>query len=82
MRVHLKALGCRLNEAELERWADGFQRQGHNVTRNLENADVVVINTCAVTQEAVRKSRQLLHLPVPVYRPLPSAQYHKIFHKR
>jgi len=60
MRVHLKALGCRLNEAELESWADGFQRQGHKVTRNLENADVVVINTCAVTQEAVRKSRQLL----------------------
>ena len=60
MYIHLKALGCRLNEAELESWADGFQRQGHTVTRHLENADIVVINTCAVTQEAVRKSRQLL----------------------
>jgi len=60
MHIHLKALGCRLNEAELESWADGFQRQGHSITRHLENADIVVINTCAVTQEAVRKSRQLL----------------------
>lgn len=60
MQVHLKSLGCRLNEAELEHWARDFQHQGHQITRHHEQADVVVINTCAVTQEAVRKSRQLI----------------------
>ena len=60
MQIHLKALGCRLNEAELESWADKFQRQGHTITRNIVNADLLVINTCAVTQEAVKKSRQLI----------------------
>jgi len=34
--------------------------KGHAITQTPEQADVVVINTCAVTQEAVRKSRQLI----------------------
>jgi len=60
MMIYLKSLGCRLNEAELEDWADDFQASGHVVTSNAEQADLVVINTCAVTQEAVKKSRQLI----------------------
>ena len=60
MRVSLQALGCRLNEAELETWARQFQQLGHQVTPDEQDADLVVVNTCAVTQEAVRKSRKLL----------------------
>ena len=60
MKVALKALGCRLNEAELERWAAGFQADGHQLTTAADDADLVVINTCAVTSEAVKKSRQLI----------------------
>ena len=61
MRIHLKTLGCRLNEAELETWSREFQNQGHQITRHLEEADLVVMNTCAVTAEAVKKSRKLMH---------------------
>jgi len=61
MRVKLQALGCRLNEAELQTWARQLQQQGHQITRESAAADLVVINTCAVTAEAVRKSRKLLH---------------------
>jgi len=60
MRVHLKTLGCRLNEAELETWSRGFQSLGHELTQELNEADLVVVNTCAVTGEAVRKSRKLI----------------------
>jgi threonylcarbamoyladenosine tRNA methylthiotransferase MtaB len=60
MQVHLKTLGCRLNEAELENWAQRFQNAGHSITRQQNNADLIVINSCAVTQGAVRKSRQLI----------------------
>ena len=60
MRVHLKTLGCRLNEAELEAWSRDFQSRGHRITDDLSHADLVVINTCAVTGEAVRKSRKLM----------------------
>ncbi len=60
MRIHLKTLGCRLNEAELESWARDFENRGHQITTRLVDADLVVVNTCAVTGEAVRKSRKLL----------------------
>ncbi len=60
MRVHLKALGCRLNEAELDNWSRDFQARGYRMSDAAETADLVVVNTCAVTEEAVRKSRQLI----------------------
>ncbi len=60
MKVHLATLGCRLNEAELESWARGFRALGHAVTDDLAQADLVVVNSCAVTAEAVRKSRKLV----------------------
>lgn len=60
MQIHLKTLGCRLNEAELETWAQAFQAKGHSITRQLDDAQMVVINSCAVTQDAVKKSKQLI----------------------
>jgi len=58
LRIHLSALGCRLNEAELEQWATAFVKAGDQITDDIKHADVMVMNTCAVTREAVRKSRQ------------------------
>ncbi|MET1254178.1 tRNA (N(6)-L-threonylcarbamoyladenosine(37)-C(2))-methylthiotransferase MtaB [Aliikangiella maris] len=60
MQVYLTSLGCRLNEAELQMWAGEFQREGMLLTQRIENASLMVINTCAVTQEAARKSRQTI----------------------
>lgn len=71
MLIHLKTLGCRLNEAELETWAQTFQNAGHQISRQLNNADVVVINSCAVTADAARKSRQLIRR---VHRDKPDAK--------
>ena len=59
-RVLLKSFGCRLNEAELEDWAQGFRARGFDLAGDAGPADLVVINTCAVTAEAARKSRQWL----------------------
>lgn len=60
MNVHLKTLGCRLNEAELERWSQQFQAAGHGVVTEATEADLTVVNSCAVTGEAARKSRQTI----------------------
>jgi threonylcarbamoyladenosine tRNA methylthiotransferase MtaB len=59
-QVHLQTLGCRLNEAELETWARDFRSQGFGLAQDVQDADLVIINTCAVTQESVRKSRNLI----------------------
>ncbi len=58
MYINFQALGCRLNEAELETWANQFMQLGHQVTTEAAEADVVVFNSCAVTAQADRKSRQ------------------------
>ena len=60
MQIHFKTLGCRLNEAEIESWAGKFQEKGHKLIADPACADLLVINTCAVTQEAVKKSRQII----------------------
>ncbi|MGX5202118.1 tRNA (N(6)-L-threonylcarbamoyladenosine(37)-C(2))-methylthiotransferase MtaB [Aliikangiella sp. IMCC44632] len=60
MQVYLTALGCRLNEAELQMWAEDFRSQGLSITPQIEQSKLMVINTCAVTAEAARKSRQTI----------------------
>ncbi len=58
MRIRLEALGCRLNTSEIESLARRFATAGHQVVGPDEPADVRVLNTCAVTHIAARKSRQ------------------------
>ncbi|MCK5726860.1 MAG: tRNA (N(6)-L-threonylcarbamoyladenosine(37)-C(2))-methylthiotransferase MtaB [Thiotrichaceae bacterium] len=61
MKIYIKALGCRLNEAELEQWSASFMLKGHSMTAEPDEADVIIVNTCAVTSDAERKSRQLFN---------------------
>ncbi len=60
MKVHLKMTGCRLNQSELEQMARQFEQQGHEITTQAADADWVVVNTCAVTQQATASSRKLI----------------------
>lgn len=59
MRVYLETLGCRLNYSEMETLGRQLAATGHEIVSVPEQADVAVLNTCAVTGEAARKSRQL-----------------------
>jgi threonylcarbamoyladenosine tRNA methylthiotransferase MtaB len=60
MKVHLRALGCRLNQSEIETMARQFVAQGHELVDDASEADQVVVNTCAVTMDATRDSRKLI----------------------
>jgi threonylcarbamoyladenosine tRNA methylthiotransferase MtaB len=59
MNVYLETLGCRLNYSEIESLGRQLCEAGHLIVDVPERADVCVLNTCAVTGEAARKSRQL-----------------------
>ncbi len=59
MKVYLAALGCKLNESELETWSRQFAARGFELTEDAEEADLCVVNTCTVTHIAARKSRQI-----------------------
>jgi len=61
VNFNFQALGCRLNEAELESWASQLLKLGHQITSECDDADIVVFNSCAVTREADRKSRQQIN---------------------
>ncbi len=58
MRVHLTHLGCKLNQAEIERLGRDFVAAGHQVVGSLAEADLHVVNSCTVTQGAAKGSRQ------------------------
>lgn len=54
-------LGCKVNTYETERYEEGLIALGHRCVSNKEQADVYIINTCAVTNTAASKSRQMIH---------------------
>ncbi|MBI3912799.1 MAG: tRNA (N(6)-L-threonylcarbamoyladenosine(37)-C(2))-methylthiotransferase MtaB [Chloroflexi bacterium] len=58
MKVYLQALGCKLNESELEAWTRRFAEQGDEIVADARDAELCVLNTCTVTHVAARKSRQ------------------------
>lgn len=51
-------LGCKVNDVESGSLITGLKNLGYEVTNQHEYADLYIINTCAVTAEAERKSRQ------------------------
>lgn len=58
MRVCFTNLGCKLNQAEIERLARDFRAAGCEVVGRLEEADLHVVNSCTVTHVAARSSRK------------------------
>ena len=58
MRVHLTNLGCKLNQAEIERLGRQLEAAGHRVVGSLAEADLHVVNSCTVTHTAARESRK------------------------
>src|SRR5512137_2867060 len=58
MKVYLDSIGCRLNQAEIEKFASQFHALGHLIVASPAEADLAIINTCTVTTEAASDSRQ------------------------
>jgi threonylcarbamoyladenosine tRNA methylthiotransferase MtaB len=58
MRVFLDQIGCRLNYSEMETLARRLQAVGHDIVAAPEHAQVIVFNSCAVTSDAGKASRQ------------------------
>jgi threonylcarbamoyladenosine tRNA methylthiotransferase MtaB len=59
-KVAFKTLGCRLNQAESEQALEALGARGFDLAHAGEQPDVVVINTCTVTQESTASSRRLI----------------------
>jgi threonylcarbamoyladenosine tRNA methylthiotransferase MtaB len=60
VNVHVRMIGCRLNQAEIDAMARQLHQQGHTLVDDPAHADQIIVNTCAVTADANRASRQLV----------------------
>ena len=60
MRYIISTLGCKVNQYETQAMETLLRSHGHVPAAPGELADAVIVNTCAVTAESGRKSRQLI----------------------
>lgn len=58
--VSIVTLGCKVNQVESENMAERLEYFGFQVSMGLVASDIYIINTCAVTNEAERKSRNII----------------------
>lgn len=60
MRIGIYTLGCKVNQAESAAIAAIMTERGHEIVPFSGEAEVYVVNTCAVTGESARKARQVI----------------------
>ncbi|MBQ8074506.1 MAG: tRNA (N(6)-L-threonylcarbamoyladenosine(37)-C(2))-methylthiotransferase MtaB [Oscillospiraceae bacterium] len=60
MKYTISTLGCKVNQYETQAMELILQARGHTPAGLGEQADAVIVNTCAVTAESGRKSRQMI----------------------
>ncbi len=56
-KIAITTLGCKVNQYESAAFQTGFERAGCVMAEGKETADIIVINTCAVTAKAGTQSR-------------------------
>ena len=61
MKYIIYTLGCKVNQYETQAMETLLCEHGHRACAEGETADAVIVNTCAVTAEAGRKSRQAIN---------------------
>jgi len=54
-QVYIRTFGCQMNQADTEIITALLQDEGYVMTGSEENADLVILNTCAVRENAVEK---------------------------
>ena len=59
--IYLETYGCQMNFADSEIVASILQKEGHTIVTNIEQADYILINTCAIRDNAEQRIRKRLH---------------------
>src|SRR5829696_2828663 len=54
-RVYIETFGCQMNVADTERAATGLRSSGYDLCDSIDEADVVLLNTCSVREKAEQK---------------------------
>src|SRR5436853_2707405 len=54
-KVHIKSFGCQMNVYDSHRMADTLAPAGFSETASMEDADLVILNTCHIREKAAEK---------------------------
>jgi len=60
-KLYLESYGCQMNFSDSEIVASIMQAEGYETTRNAEEADLVLINTCSIRENAEQRVRNRLN---------------------
>ncbi len=60
MKAALYTLGCKVNQYESQVMAEALAAAGYTIPDASEKADVYIVNSCTVTSESDRKTRQIV----------------------
>lgn len=66
MNIHFLTLGCKVNQYESAALGELFSQNGYTVNSD-EKADIIIVNSCTVTAESDRKTRQLIRKQKKLY---------------
>ena len=58
MKFAFYTLGCKVNQYETQEMREQLNKNGYEITENESVADIFVVNSCTVTSESDRKTRQ------------------------
>ena len=61
MKTAFYTLGCKVNQYETQSIREEFIKRGHKAVSHRDGFDCIIINSCTVTAESDRKTRQLLN---------------------
>ena len=59
-KLYIESYGCQMNFSDSEVVASIMSKKGYNTTRNIDDADVVLINTCSIRDNAEKRVRNRL----------------------
>ena len=59
-KLFIESYGCQMNFSDSEVVASILANQGYNTTQNLEEADLVLVNTCSIRDKAEQTVRKRL----------------------
>ncbi|MEE0264024.1 MAG: tRNA (N(6)-L-threonylcarbamoyladenosine(37)-C(2))-methylthiotransferase MtaB [Acutalibacteraceae bacterium] len=61
MKFHIFTLGCKVNQYESQIMHESLENNGFSYTKEYNNADIIIINSCTVTSASDSKAVKLMH---------------------
>lgn len=60
MKFNIVTFGCKVNSYESEYMREQLEKEGYQYIDDYKNSDIVIVNTCSVTNMADNKSKKMI----------------------